>query len=475
MYTQTLGNRGILVALGAMFTLACGESNPPSGPETPPVGVIEIKLTTTGLPEDLDPDGYSVYVDNRVYGGVAINKSMTIDFAAGNHSVLLADLAPNCSINGSHELTVEVLAGQSVSAAFDVACVVNIGALRVFTRTTGLDATSYHYTANLEGIGNLPLGATDMVSFSTVRAGTRQITLTDISTNCVADGPNPRAVQVPFNDTAVVIFAVECPYEDGELIAYSDGNGAIYTVHPDGTGSKDLSTNGIYNASAPAWSPGGARIAFDGVSDGGSGIFVMDADGGNQLRLTTPGGNFSQPAWSPDGSRIAFNRDNAIWLMNADGTNAVQLVVSGSDPDWSPDGKRIAFSGGGNLNGIWTIGADGSNDARLTADNDSEPAWSPDGTRIAFHRYYYGGWYYEDTHDIYVVNTDGGGLTQLTMAWSGGSVGTPTWKGNGGTIAFSGEVCSETCESKLWLVNTQNLGFTQIPTASSAYSPAWRR
>ncbi|MEO5589768.1 MAG: hypothetical protein ABIS03_09295, partial [Gemmatimonadaceae bacterium] len=48
-------------------------SDLPSATQT---GVIEIKLTASGLPEDLDPDGYSLYVDNRPFGAVATNKSL---------------------------------------------------------------------------------------------------------------------------------------------------------------------------------------------------------------------------------------------------------------------------------------------------------------------------------------------------------------------------------------------------------------
>jgi Tol biopolymer transport system component len=59
------------------------------------------------------------------------------------------------------------------------------------------------------------------------------------------------------------------------------------------------------------------------------------------------------PAWSPDGTRIAFMggpdgpTEYDIWVMNADGSNPVQLTDSpGPDwwPAWSPDGTRIAFA-----------------------------------------------------------------------------------------------------------------------------------
>ena len=464
----------------ACFWVLTACSDPPSATRT---GVIEIKLATSGLPEDLDPDGYSLWVDGRAYGAVATNKSLAINVDVGKHAVRLDDVAPNCSINGSNELTLEVVGGQSVTAAFDVMCVANIGALRVLTRTTGLDAKSYHYTAKLEGIGNVALGATDTVSYPNVRAGPLQITLTDISTNCVADGLNPRTVNVPFNDTAGVNFYVDCPYDDGELIAYVQYNlndADIYVVHPDGTRPRQLTTNPGFDLS-PAWSPDGKRIAFSSSNyrsyRGGSfGIFVMDDDGANQLRLTS-GFDFG-PSWSPDGSRIAFQRDSAIWLMNADGTNAVPLVggsLYGSGPDWSPDGKRIAFSRLGNgITGIWTIGADGSNPVRVTSELDDAPAWSPDGKTIAFHRTLLGLDYHDDDNkNIYVVNSDGSALRQLTDfgIWAVN----PKWKGDGRTIAFSGSTCFLECPSKLWLVDTQSLARFQIPTPLSAHYPAWRR
>ena len=63
------------------------------------------------------------------------------------------------------------------------------------------------------------------------------------------------------------------------------------------------------NEEEPHWSPDGSRIAFTS-DEGGHGvsgfIHVIDADGSNEIRLTTRGYS-NHAAWSPDGKKIAFD------------------------------------------------------------------------------------------------------------------------------------------------------------------------
>jgi len=47
----------------------------------------------------------------------------------------------------------------------------------------------------------------------------------------------------------------------------------------------------------PVWSPNGKKIAFVSYLDGDADIFVMDADGQNQQRLTNNQFQDTQPSW----------------------------------------------------------------------------------------------------------------------------------------------------------------------------------
>jgi Tol biopolymer transport system component len=221
------------------------------------------------------------------------------------------------------------------------------------------------------------------------------------------------------------------------------GRPEVYSILPSGQGRHLLARG----AEQPVWSPDHTRIAFAG---GGlvrrTGIWVMNADGSAQRRLTTRSGD-GEPTWSPDGRRIAYRSSSPtsfdLWVVPAAGGKARPLLrtprANELGPDWSPDGKRIALSStrGGPPRQIWVLTLASGQARRLTRGgrDSGSPDWAPDGRRIAFVTGVRTGW------RIAVVDV-ARRRVKLLQTGTPLSVDSPAWSPDGRRIAFqrSGQV-----------------------------------
>jgi TolB protein len=247
----------------------------------------------------------------------------------------------------------------------------------------------------------------------------------------------------------------------------------------------------------PALLPGAAQAAYPGengriafVSNRddalNNDIYSMNADGSDVIRLTTHANNEQDPAWSPDGTKIAFaahrEEGGGIYTMNADGTNQAK-VSPGSlgypvgSPSWSPDGTQIVFQaqrGGGESVELYAVNADGSGTLRrltLNALGEGAPAWSPDGTKIAFHRFV------SDppcsnycNFEIFVMNSDGTDHTRLTFDLGGARQDAHAdWSPDGSKLAWDSRGDSG---SGVQVMNADGSGRTEV-SQEWAWYPAW--
>jgi dipeptidyl aminopeptidase/acylaminoacyl peptidase len=92
-------------------------------------------------------------------------------------------------------------------------------------------------------------------------------------------------------------------------------------------------------------------------------------------------------AGEPTG-RIAYNTRDALWVMDAGGSNRELLDRSPQGfayaPTWSPDGTEIAYVRSiGEVNGIFVIDLESTQERQISPDGVA-PEWSPDGSRLAF-------------------------------------------------------------------------------------------
>jgi Tol biopolymer transport system component len=250
-----------------------------------------------------------------------------------------------------------------------------------------------------------------------------------------------------------------------DRIAYMstlDGEADIYSISPTGLASFNMThddTIGVREDIEPAWSPGGDVVAFqrDVFQKGiavGSQLVLVNADG-TKLGPLTPlmkGVVDSHPTWSPAGDSIVFSSDRDgnfdLYMTNPAGFGLIQLTNSklGSEnlePAWSPNGKWIVFTrqqatATPSPSSLMLLNVKKGTIYKLTPRvmmglGDRDAVWSPDSKRIAFTSDRSGPSLARST-DLFIVNSDGSGLTRVTSLPS--NEYHPTFSPYGDQLAF---------------------------------------
>jgi Tol biopolymer transport system component len=206
-------------------------------------------------------------------------------------------------------------------------------------------------------------------------------------------------------------------------------------------------TAGRYFDMEPAFDSSGDNVYF--ASNRSSvlpKLWRVQADGaGGITRITQADSEDRHPSVEPGDKRLyyASRPFNAsiwqIWRVGANGALPTQMK-EGKWPEVSPDGKKLVYSAWDSKTRrwkIWLMDADGTGQTQLTFDtesNDWHPTWSPDGRRILFASNAGKDSNGQRNFDIWMMNVDGSGLTQLTT--NGSTDFMPRCSPDGGQIYF---------------------------------------
>lgn len=231
----------------------------------------------------------------------------------------------------------------------------------------------------------------------------------------------------------------------------------------------------------PSPSPDGKRMVYITAVEGKEQLFIMNVDGTGAVQLTHDDADHEDPAWSPDGKRIAFvymkDKLAIISLMNADGSGMEHLTPESTraiHPNWSPDSSKLLYCTDDDLapprkndSDILVIDINTRRIRTLiTGGVNTYPAWSPDGQRIAFRRMLG-----EMNSEVFIANADGTGARNLTNhpAFDGW----PAWSPDGTRIAFAS---NRNSSYQIFIMNPDGADVRLLAnTEGRATAPQWGR
>ncbi len=193
-------------------------------------GSIEVSTTTEG--DDLATEDYDVSVDGELSGSVSVNGTTTLtNVDTGQRDVFLSEVPNNCRVQEGNPKPVTVSSGETATVDFTVQCEGsdNVGDLLVTTDTTGDDIGSDDYLIVLNQ-GEQPsqaIGLSTSVQIQSLAAGTHQVALTDLPSNCTVDN-NPRNLEVRAGREAETTFEVQCGTDTGNLEITTETEGSDF-------------------------------------------------------------------------------------------------------------------------------------------------------------------------------------------------------------------------------------------------------
>lgn len=291
---------------------------------------------------------------------------------------------------------------------------------------------------------------------------------------------------------AVALALATAPPTAAELVysALVDGVWVVQVQATPDQAARPVGKGLAIDASAPALSPDGGRVAFEVP---GQGILICPIRDDAQCEtLRVDLGWPVRPTWNPGTGELVFVRyvagasreDSDILIASPDLDEVRPLLTQTGNqdsPDVSPDGRLLVYDSAQTVamhrgtvqvvRHLWVMDLN-TGLARPLAPGDSqdkEPDVSPDGRWVAFASDRNG-----EGFEIWVVGLDGRGLRQVTGG--NGSKTWPAWSPDGETILYTR---AHEGRTELWITavdGSEAERYQPLPSSPDAQlrDPDWR-
>ena len=288
-----------------------------------------------------------------------------------------------------------------------------------------------------EAIKQAEVASGSKLIFSSNRSGNLEIWISDLNgekeIQLTADDQYESNWPRVSPDKSKVLFyrapkgAKENTYDQYSLWQLSLDDHSVRELIPQG--SYGWSTQGVAD-----WSPDGSKIIMAAAKGKGRWhLYVTNSEGKNPKQISKRESLYLDPSWSPDGSKIVFSafpegytgtklNRLEIFIADANGENEERLTFNklrDHDAYWSPNGQWVAYETEIQplywLLGKWALRITDVTNAKTTEIlNDGHvntlPRWSADSKQLYFHRLRFR----EDKKfGIWRVDVDGSNLTNI--------------------------------------------------------------
>jgi TolB protein len=242
------------------------------------------------------------------------------------------------------------------------------------------------------------------------------------------------------------------------------GTNQLWIINADGTGERRL-TNEPAGVSGAQWAAGGSSLFYAVASHDSSILYELWPDSARQRRVGTFPGRSPQVA--PGRGLVIYDvgpwTASHLMMTDIDQRSARQLTDDSHNVwkgVWSPDAKRIAYTVSDKSGmAVWVMNADGSKPHRVTHLTAAEgraqmPAWSPDSQELAFQANAGAG-----KSTVWVIDLRTGGEREILPHATNVLDETPSWFSDGDRVAFQS---NRSGRMQIWTVKANGRELRQV-------------